>query len=331
MLKAFVTDRRGNFAVITALALVPLVGAMGMAMDYSRALSARDLFQAKADAAALSVAKYGPTVSQSAILQNVRDTLQADAGMRNLVVDARWTAINDYTVTISGDLPLSLTQVIPGVGSTLPVKVETVARFKDALRIYKPPNVTQLDPEAGDYNRVYAYCFNKDKKADPVSRGRSPEIAIADNGGTSYRDPMPVCQAGEMMSFRLYNVRNSRTTRSNWDRASVEHYDYHTDTGLDQNQAETYDLGGWAILETVLCPSLQKCKPKNEGGVIPYGKNRTPERAKEACSPGKFMYYGWEDRPPGRGDSDRDYDDIRVIIECPVVTIVGDQTVRLIR
>jgi hypothetical protein len=134
-----------------------------------------------------------------------------------------------------------------------------------------------------------------------------------------------------MMSFRLYNVRNSRTTKSNWDRAAVEHYDYHTDTELDQNQAETYDLGGWAILETVLCPSLEKCKPTNQGGVIPYGKNRNPVRAREACAPGKFMYYGWEDRPPGRGDSDRDYDDIRVIIECPVVTIVGDQTVRLIR
>jgi hypothetical protein len=70
----------------------------------------------------------------------------------------------------------------------LPVKVETVARFKDALRLYKPPNVTLLDPEAGDYNRVYAYCFNKDKKADPVKKGRTPEIAIADNGGR--RTPM---------------------------------------------------------------------------------------------------------------------------------------------
>ena len=137
-------------------------------------------------------------------------------------------------------------------------------------------------------------------------------------------------RSGETMSFRLFNVRNSRTTKDNWDKASVENYSYYTDTTMKPQ--ETYDLDGWAILETVLCNNLDECKGKDKGGVIPVGKNKNPPaRATSPCLPGKFMYYGWEDRPPGRGDSDRDYDDIRVIIECPVEIISGEQIVRLIR
>jgi hypothetical protein len=53
------------------------------------------------------------------------------------------------------------------------------------------------------------------------------------------------------------------------------------------------------------------------------------------------MYYGWEDRPPGvAGPSgnwthiawtDRDFDDIRVIMECPQYDDQGERFVRLIR
>ena len=302
---------------------------MGMAMDYSRALKARDLFQDRADTTALSIARQGPAGTDLSMLTHTMATLPGATEATNVVVNGRWTSINEYTVTVTGNLPLTLTQLLPSASSTMPVSAEAVARYKEATRQYKPPTMTLLDPEAGDYNRIYAYCFNADKKTGS-SKGRSGEVAIADNGGTPYNNAMPTCGAGETMSFRLFNVRNSRTTKGNWDKASVENYSYYTDTTMKPQ--ETYDLDGWAILETVLCNNLDECKGKDKGGVIPVGKNKNPPaRATSPCLPGKFMYYGWEDRPPGRGDSDRDYDDIRVIIECPVEIISGEQIVRLIR
>ena len=329
MARRFWNDRGGNFAVITALAALPVFGAMGMAMDYSRALKVRDLFQDRADSTALSIARQGPAGADLSMLAHTMATLPGATEATDVVVNGRWTAINEYTVTVSGNLPLTLTQILPSTGSTMPVSAEAVARYKEAVRQYKPPTMTLLDPEAGDYNRIYAYCFNADKKAGS-SKGRSGETAIADNGGTAYNNPMPTCGAGETMSFRLFNVRNSRTTKANWDKASVENYSYYTDTTMKPQ--ETYDLGGWSILETVLCANLDECKGKDKGGIIPVGKNKIPPaRATSPCLPGKFMYYGWEDRPPGRGDSDRDYDDIRVIIECPVEIISGEQIVRLVR
>ena len=57
---------------------------------------------------------------------------------------------------------------------------------------------------------------------------------------------------------------------------------------------------------------------------------RTPQQADQACSPGKYIYFGWEDRPPGYGWTDSDYDDIRVVVECPSTTTTRKTVVRLI-
>lgn len=323
MFKAFLKDRRGNFGAMAALTMVPLIGSLGLALDYGHGVQTRGLIQDKADAAALSVAKLGPGATGSAVLDQIRQSLTADSGLKNVVIDTKWVS-NEYTVAISGDLPLSLSQLLPGAGSQMAVSVKSVARFKDVQRVYKPPSATLLDPNANDYNRVYAYCFDKDKKSNPTTKGRTSQVAIADNAGTVYSAAMPTCGAGETMSFRLYNVRDRRTWQSQWDNGTSERYNYYTDTEL--TPAETYSASVGPILETVLCPSLDKCKPTNQGGILPYGSGRTPQRATEGCSAGKFMYYGWEDRP----NWDRDFDDIRVIIECASETFVGNKMARLI-
>jgi Flp pilus assembly protein TadG len=56
----FWRDRRGNVAIMFALAVVPVVGAMGAALDYSLANSYRTDMQKALDAAALAVSKVMP-------------------------------------------------------------------------------------------------------------------------------------------------------------------------------------------------------------------------------------------------------------------------------
>jgi Flp pilus assembly protein TadG len=53
VLRGFATDRRASVAIFFAFALVPLVVSAGIAVDYSRALAARDRLTALADAAAI--------------------------------------------------------------------------------------------------------------------------------------------------------------------------------------------------------------------------------------------------------------------------------------
>jgi len=123
-------------------------------------------------------------------------------------------------------------------------------------------------------------------------------------------------------------------------RPAAQRFEYYTDTEI-KNGSYDYDLGDWKVLETVLCDDVKECKPKSKGGIIPEGKNRTPVQAKGVCSPGKYIYYGWEDRPPGMSGpsddwtdiawTDRDYDDIRIVIGCPTLETVNDRLVRLTR
>ncbi|MBN9015560.1 MAG: pilus assembly protein, partial [Rhizobiales bacterium] len=48
---------RGNVAAMFAIALVPLIGIIGTAVDYSRAVAARSAMQAALDTVALMVSK----------------------------------------------------------------------------------------------------------------------------------------------------------------------------------------------------------------------------------------------------------------------------------
>lgn len=61
LIHTFVRDTRGNIAVIFAIACVPLITAVGCAVDYSRATQTRSKLQAAADAASVgSLAKASP-------------------------------------------------------------------------------------------------------------------------------------------------------------------------------------------------------------------------------------------------------------------------------
>lgn len=349
MLRRLLHDNRGNFAVVTALAAVPIFGAVGLGLDFARGTSAHSVLQDRADEAVIAMARQGPLGTDTKLYDHIKGMLATDTKLTDIKVTGRWTSLNEYTVDMSGKLPLTLANVLPSSSGSLDVSVQSVARYRQAQLTYTPPEKTFLDPEAGDYNRVYAYCFNKDKKVDDQGTkfdrdkyGRSQSVAIADNAGTTYKDPMPTCAANETLSFNLYNSRWARTTPSNWDNKNNENYNYFTDTefNTDVNNvtSEQYNLNGYAILETVLCPSLAACKPKSQGGVIPEGKERTPQHATGVCEPGKYMYYGWEDRPPAKpGEdlakfwTDRDYDDIRIIIACPKFETVGQDVVRLIK
>jgi hypothetical protein len=44
------------------------------------------------------------------------------------------------------------------------------------------------------------------------------------------------------------------------------------------------------------------------------------------------MYYGWEDRPPfPNSGSDKDYDDIRIVVSCPTLVKISDKEVKIVR
>jgi Flp pilus assembly protein TadG len=64
-LKRFLQDRRGGITPMFALAIIPVVGLTGAAIDYSRANSVRSAMQAAADSTALMLSKDASTLTAS--------------------------------------------------------------------------------------------------------------------------------------------------------------------------------------------------------------------------------------------------------------------------
>lgn len=66
VLKRLLADRAGNFAIMGALAIVPILGAAGMAIDFSRAMELKSRLQDAADAAVLgSISEKSAGVAQA--------------------------------------------------------------------------------------------------------------------------------------------------------------------------------------------------------------------------------------------------------------------------
>jgi Flp pilus assembly protein TadG len=60
---SFICDRRGNILPLFGLALVPIVGLIGAAVDYSRASSVQSKLQAALDSTVLAMAPSAPSLS----------------------------------------------------------------------------------------------------------------------------------------------------------------------------------------------------------------------------------------------------------------------------
>jgi len=77
-LHMFARCQRGNVAMIFGLALIPLVGAVGAAVDYSRAASARTAMQAALDASALILSKEAQTLPTSQLQGRALEVFKAN-------------------------------------------------------------------------------------------------------------------------------------------------------------------------------------------------------------------------------------------------------------
>ncbi|MCA0319515.1 MAG: pilus assembly protein [Proteobacteria bacterium] len=347
-LATFCRDRGGNVAVIFGFSVIPVMGLAGGVVDLHQATRDMAGLQSAFDAASIAgvrQAALGSAVVTLAAQNHLDGNLSARLKTYPISV-----AVSDggKTVRISTNGTMETTFLgVLGMKTMNIVAKSTATSTTIQTITQKKPVVAQLDPNAGDYNRMYVYCYDDARRNEP-SQGRSQMTAIADNAGTTYNFNMPACKPNETFSYRLYNVRNARTQPALWDTAQPgtliannaadwadpwsnnRSYNYYSDTRLVGGVPTHQFAGGVPILETVICDNLGQCKNKGQGGVIPTGTNRTPQQATKACSPGKYIYFGWEDRPPGYGWTDSDYDDIRVIVECPSSTTTSTTVVRLV-
>jgi Flp pilus assembly protein TadG len=115
--EAFRRDRRGNVAVMFALALLPVIGLVGAAIDYGRANTLRTEMQAALDSTALMLSKEAATDNKKQLQANAAKYFNAmftGKTVNNLDLKASYTQKGGSAVTVSGsaDMPTSFMGVV---------------------------------------------------------------------------------------------------------------------------------------------------------------------------------------------------------------------------
>ena len=183
-------DCSGNIGIVFALLSVPMVGAVGLAVDYQQVASARQFLQSQVDAAALGGAGVGPEGYAAHWLERadraIRARFAGSDSAATIEIAGDWIGEDRFAVEARTRVDLSFVKILPGVPDAVEVGARAVAEFVLPTLVYQEPELAQLDPEAADYNRISAYCFDREKARRPGEDGRSQFTVIADNAGTSY-------------------------------------------------------------------------------------------------------------------------------------------------
>ncbi len=119
LIREFYADRRGNIAILFGLALLPIVGAMGVAVDYSFANESRTKMQAALDITALSLSKMMP-LNQSELESNGRKIFLANLGKTPLTLSESNIAeqlsitadIGKLTLEVNTEYPIKMAGVL---------------------------------------------------------------------------------------------------------------------------------------------------------------------------------------------------------------------------
>lgn len=378
--------RGGASAAIFTLSMPIIAGGLALGVDFSLYNMVHNRMQLTVDGAALAAAaeiERGGDVTATA-LQFAASQLPADyAGMTNGadVTLGIYDNANGFrpdnssdanAVRVRGERSPGRSNGVGQLFSAIfvddakKISVEAIAA-RPVNVFYQPPESRTLDPEAGDFNEIYVYCFDTRGTGSADSR-RSQMTLVSNNmppasnivaisGGVVTANPptnptWPRCtQEGQTLSIRLRNVRHAKAFPALWANPAAvvggvqpgrPEHNYHTDTRIE-GWVEQFDLQGYNILETVRCDTAEQCTPGSGSSTIPTGRNRqnTRNRENRPCEPGKFMYFGFEDRPPGQAGAnsnwlqpawtDTDYDDIRIVMRCPNSGRLGDAFVRLVK
>ncbi len=373
VLRRLRAGRQGATAPIFALMLPALLGATALAFDVGNYGIARTQLQIAADSAALAAVHHLDTpaaTAQTYIRANLPETINGATAGADVIVGTYSTATgfvpgagasaNAVRVTAirSPERGNKISSFLGFVGLDTVTVTATAAKPDNSF--YEPPESTKLDNEAGDYNEIYAYCFDYGGTGPAASR-RSQMTLISNNmpdgqsivaisRGVITADPSdtpswPDCRGkNTSISFRLRNVRHAKAIPSLWQNPlnapGRTEYNHYTDTVLN-NGRESFSGLQSAILETVLCNTPSQCDNRSGDFIGHKGSNRTPDVASGTCEPGKFMYFGWEDRPPGQVGAnqswtdpawtDTDYDDITLRLKCPRSGQLGNAFARLVQ
>jgi Flp pilus assembly protein TadG len=195
----FRAAKGGNVVMTFALATLPVVGAIGAAVDYSRANSAKVALQAAVDAAGLMLSKEAQTLTQAQLASKADALVKANFNYKG-AVDV--TVTSNFSTVASGSYKLDITagakvpttfagmwQPTMTIGTNAEIvwgmkRLELVLALDNTGSMSSSNKMTQLKTASKDLLKTLQ---NAAKKADDIKVGIVP-FATDVNVGTNNKN-----------------------------------------------------------------------------------------------------------------------------------------------
>jgi Flp pilus assembly protein TadG len=217
LLQRFLKDRRGGVAPMFALAVIPVFGFIGAAVDYSRANAVKAGMQSALDATALAMAKLAPALTQTELQTKSTAYFQAmfsHPEAKSVTVTPSYTTTGGSQLTLSGSASVDTSFMKVMWYTSLGVKsTATVKWGNNRLRVALALDNTGSMASAG---KIDALKTATKSLLDQLK-------AAAANNGDVYVSIIPFS--------KNVNVGTSTYTNANW----VDWEDWDDDNGHDQS------------------------------------------------------------------------------------------------
>ncbi len=245
LLTRFWNNRRGSVAPLLGIAIIPLMGAVGAAVDYTRASATRAAFQVALDSTALMLSKTAATDSSSDLQTAATNTFNAlftRPDVKNVTVTAGYSSTNGSQIVLDGSATLNtnflgvlgideinISATATSVWGNTRLRVALVldntgsmssANKMTALKTASQNLLTQLHAAAVNAEDVYVSIipFNKDVNVGASNYNQSWlrwDLWDAVNGtcsNTSYHSQSSCVSHGKIWTHANHNTWNGCVT-----------------------------------------------------------------------------------------------------------------------
>ena len=110
LLTRFWKNQQANVAPLPAIAIIPMVGAVGAAVDYARASAARTAFQASLDSTALMLSKTAALQTNSQLQTEATNDVNAlftATNAKNVAVTVAYSSTNGSQLVLNGSASIN--------------------------------------------------------------------------------------------------------------------------------------------------------------------------------------------------------------------------------
>jgi Flp pilus assembly protein TadG len=311
ILRRFGSDQKGNFAILFGLAAIPLVGAIGIAVDYSLANGARTAMQAALDNTALSLSKQMP-LTQAQLDDKGWTIFQANLGATPLEINKTdlviTPAVGKLSLSLNTKYPVRLAGVLGqqlnlDIGSRVDAvwglgKVEVALALDNTGSMDSSGKITQLisashnlieilknaEVNPGDA-KIAIVPFNLQTRVDPVVnldatwlRWDLWEETHGSCGGGGNGATKTICQTAHCSKSSRTNQAAciASPNAGTWFPAGTWTASNHnTWTGCIGDRDQNYDVDDTAVSSNATkFPALQECDDSgNLAKVMPLSEN----------------------------------------------------------